>query len=169
MDYLKDLVAIATGVVALLTFLIGLSTFIVSVREKRRQGRQKRFELYLKMESKFQGEKFREIRALLNKDDKEKLDENKRALRATPKRTRRDFAAFFESIALMRNSGLITKEVACNMFSHDAIECWYSDDFWHDFKNKDVSHWGALRLFAEEMAMLRPKLKTSINRRKLSF
>jgi hypothetical protein len=121
------------------------------------------------MENKFQGEKFREIRALLNKDDKEEPGENKRTLKDIPKRTRRDFAAFFEGIALMRNSGLITKEVACNMFSHDAIECWYSDEFWHDFKNKDDAHWGALRLFVEEMAMLRPSLKTSINRQKLSF
>lgn len=121
------------------------------------------------MESKFQDEKFREIRALLNKDDKENLDENRQKLKAIPKRSRRDFAAFFEDIALMRNSGLITKEVACYMFSHDAIECWYSDEFWHDFKNKDDAHWGALRIFVEEMAKIRPDLKASLNRRKLSF
>lgn len=97
--------------------------------------------------------------ALLNKDNKEGLAENKRTLKDIPKRIRRDFAAFFEDIAFMRNAGLITKEVACNMFSHDAIECWYRDEFWYDFKNKDDAHWGALRLFVEEMAEIRPSLK----------
>jgi hypothetical protein len=158
MEILKDILVIIGGI-------IGLITFGVGVLESRKQGRQKRFELFLDIEEKFQSNsEFQKLRRLLTDSEPSRVKEE---IAKTDKRTRRDYAAFFETIALMRNSGLITKEVACYMFSFDAIKCWRSSEFWHDFENKNDEYWGVLRLFVEEREQLRPKLE--INRTDMSF
>jgi hypothetical protein len=170
MDHLKDILLVIAAAVGLLTFIIGLSTFIVNVAENRKQGRQKRFELFLEMERKYQDDPFRQIRSLINDDtDQQKLKD-------IPKRTRNDFASFFEAVAIMKNSGLITKEVACYMYSHDAIACWKSDSFWHDFEwRREDAYWGVLKGFVLEMEELRGHLFPAergilnIPNRKMSF
>jgi hypothetical protein len=167
MEMLKDILIISGGA-------IGLSTFIMSFIENRKQGRQKRVELYNEITKRFQDNAdFQKIRRLLNETDQ-------LGLKDVDRRLRRDYAAFFEDIAILRNSGLIRKEVACYMFSHDAIECWDSEIFWQDFKSRrNDEYWGMLRLFVDEMRKLRKRLfitregesgtKLNVPRRKMSF
>jgi hypothetical protein len=163
----KDIVIIVAGT-------IGLFTFIMNFIENRKQGRQKRVELYMDMTKRLQDDAdFRKIRQLLKTKDQQGLKEISWGVRS-------DYAGFFEDVALLTYSGLIRKEIACYMFSDDAIACWDSEDFWQDFKapRKD-EYWGILRLFVEEMRDLHQRLfvsrqgevglKLNIPRRKMSF
>ena len=145
-DNIKDVLLIAGGITALVTF-------IVSVIEYRRQGRTKRVELYLQLEQRLiDNPEFSEIRKkLCNQDESIKDIDHK--LRA-------DYAGFFETIALLTQSGFMKPEIACHMFSWDAITCWESDDFWQDFDKGD-EYWGVLRHFVEDMKVCRPRIKSS--------
>lgn len=141
---MQDILLFAGGV-------IGLLTFLMSVFEYRKQGHQKRIELYLEMSRRIEDNPdFRQVRTLLNVGSED--------IRNIPKKTRSDYAGFLESVALMRNSGVISRQVACYMFSHDAVACWNSNAFWEDF-TRDDTHWGLLRHFVEEMQSLRPQLQ----------
>ena len=125
--------------------LIPLLTFMRGIVEYIKQGAQKRIEMFLKMKQSFNDNKhFQEISALLN-DSMENPE-----LKRFDKKLRGDYATFFEELALLRNSGLLKKELACYMFSYDAILCWDSKVFW-DGMSKDDRYWGILRKFVEEM------------------
>ena len=148
----KDIVLIAGGIAGLLTVMKG-------VAEYRRQGKQKRVELYLELENRLlRNPDFQKIRNMINDKDPAvgKLDHKLRS----------DYAGFFETIALMTNSGLMTKEVSCHMFSWDAIACWENKKFWEDFDTDD-QYWGVLRVFVNDMKRLRPILKGNPKKCKL--
>jgi hypothetical protein len=152
LNTLKDIATIIGGLVLLLTFIKGTIEYV-------RQGSQKRVELFLTLEKNFRENiNFQEIRNLIAKNNPKVAE--------LPKKTRSDYAGFFELIALLTNSGVLKKEVACYIFSADAVLCWENEHFWKDFDKSD-QHWGLLRVFVEEMKALRPKLK--ITKRKYSL
>jgi hypothetical protein len=146
---LKDIATLIGGLVLLLTFIKGTI-------EYARQGTQKRVELFLTIEKSFrENASFQEIRNLIVKNNPE--------VSKIPKKLRSDYAGFFELIALLTNSGLLKKEVACYMLAADAILCWENEHFWKDFDKSD-QHWGLLRIFVQEMKNLKPKLKITKRR-----
>ena len=118
-------------------------TLIKGIYEYRKQGAQKRIELYLNVRRKFDDNRtFSEIRQLLDDDDPKVAD--------IPFKDRSDYAAYFEEIALLENTGVIKPDVAFYMFGWEAIQCWNSEPFWKDFPKED-RYWGLFRMFVKEM------------------
>ncbi len=143
-NILNEIALFAGGIIALVTV-------IISVNEYRRQGQQKRVELYLALEKRIvDNPSFQQVRRML-------VDENPKVAKLDHK-LRTDYAGFFETIAILTYSGFMRREVACHMFSWDAIQCWDSKKFWEDLDKSD-EYWGVLRHFIEEMRRLRPTLK----------
>ena len=125
-----------------------LFTFIRSTAEYVRQGTQKRIELYLDIRKKFDANsKFTEIRNLLDKED--------RAITKISLKERQDYAAYFEEVAILMNSGVLKPDVAFYMFSYEAIQCWESELFWHGISRDQDYYWGLLRMFVTEMKQKR--------------
>lgn len=140
-----------------------LSTFIKGLFEYTRQVTHRRVQLFLELERSFRkSAKFQEIRELINRAQSDDKESDRRALRkklqAIPRKTRRDYAAFFEIIAFLINSDLLDKNAACYMFSGDAWLCWNNADFWTGFKKTD-ENWGVLHKFVQEMQELHSKQK----------
>ncbi|MDR2595509.1 MAG: hypothetical protein LBC87_12125 [Fibromonadaceae bacterium] len=118
----NDLETIAK-IAGVIGVIIALLTFLRGIYEYGKQGCQKRAELFNTMRIKFKEKYiFKKIGDLLDTDDEE--------LKDIPFADKRDFLGFFEEIALMMNSGLISKEVANYMFGYYAIKCWKSNNFW---------------------------------------
>jgi hypothetical protein len=150
--FFKDIATIIGGLILLLTFLKTTVEYI-------RQGTHKRVELFLQLDDRFQHNKnFQLIRNYIQTKNPKISQVNKKM--------RSDYAGYFEQIALLTNSGVLKKEVACYMFSDDAIQCWECEEFWKDFDKSD-SYWGLLRKFVEDMKAIRNKLKPSKNKLRL--
>ncbi|HET7283762.1 MAG TPA: hypothetical protein VFI70_03685 [Nitrososphaeraceae archaeon] len=130
----------------IITAIIGVLTFIKAMREYQEyqlQGEQKRLDLFLNMRRKFnENETFCKITALIDEDSKKLTD--------IPFTDKRDYAWFFQEVALMANSGLIKKPVAQYMFGYFAVRCCDSEVFWAEGINKDTIYLKVFNNFALE-------------------
>src|ERR1051325_4384779 len=96
-------------VTTLIGVIIGLLTLVKAIYEYRKQGAHKRIELYLDVRRKFDDNPiFSEIRRLLDENDPKVAD--------ISFKDRSDYAAYFEEIALLENTGVIKPNVAFYMF-----------------------------------------------------
>lgn len=136
LDFWKDIAIIFGGIVALLTLLTALVEFF-------RQGQQVRASRFLEMRRRFlESPLFRDILNLLHGDQAE--------LSQIPIQDRRNFAGFFEEIALMVNSKLISRSVAFYMFGDYVILTARSEHFWTGLDRNSL-YWSVFRDFAETM------------------
>jgi hypothetical protein len=79
------------------------------------------------------------------------------------------FLSFFETVALMVNSGLLKKELAQYMFSYYAIRCYESKNFWTEI-SKDSPYWSLFCYYAREMKEIENNSVTNKKRvRKFQF
>src|SRR5436309_5547179 len=102
LSQLKDLAAILAVIVAGAVAIRGIS-------EYHSQGRQKRAEHFLSMRHRFKDDQtFKSIAALLEFDDDKLVD--------ISFADKRDYVGFFEEIALLTKSGLMSNGVANYMF-----------------------------------------------------
>jgi hypothetical protein len=132
----KDLSIMLGGVVALTSLLSGVGEFM-------RQGRQRRSENLVHMRRRFlETPKFAHILELLQTDSEE--------LAGLPIQERRNFAAFFEEVALMVNSGMIRRDVAHYMFGYYTLLVSQSQTFWKGL-HRDSAYWQLFNAFAEQM------------------
>ena len=72
------------------------------------------------------------------------------AIDEVPFKERRDFLGFFEEIALMTNTRLISLRIAHYMFGYYAIQCWKSLVFWSNLQ-RESDYWSLFRDFAGQM------------------
>ena len=122
--------------------VIALFTFIKAVFEYTRQNANKRVELYLELRRQFkENEKFRHICDLLDCEDPKIAEINFK--------DRRDFAAFFETIALMTNTGILREDIAHYMFGYSVIQCWNCEYFWKGFNRG--RYWSLLEYHVKRM------------------
>jgi hypothetical protein len=141
----KDVAAIAGVGIAALTFIItawkGISEYLL-------QGVQKRTEHFIGLRKNLDEDK--QLRKIIDAlDDDVALLKNKKEI---PQGDKRYFLGFFEQIALMMNSKLISVEVANYMFGYYAIRCWDTDEFWENMKQeKHECHWSLFKDFVEQM------------------
>ncbi|MGH8647556.1 MAG: hypothetical protein ACREX4_25080 [Gammaproteobacteria bacterium] len=136
----KDIATVTGALVALITLMKGVIEF-------RRQGAQKRWDLFFSMHDRLKGNaKFGELCELLEQRDDEKLLSH-------PYQSKNDFLSFFEEVAMLTNSGLLRREVARYMFGYYAVRCWESDAFWQGI-NRDGPYWLLFRSFAQGMGNL---------------
>ncbi len=70
------------------------------------------------------------------------------------------FLSFFETVALMVNTGLLKKDLAHYMFSYYAIRCYESKNFWADM-NKNSPYWTLFCSFADEMKRIEERCKVN--------
>lgn len=140
LEFWKAIAIIAGGVVALVTFLFAMLEYV-------RQGHQNRASRFVEMRRRFlETPLFREILNLLNTDDPK--------LREIPIQDRRNFAGFFEEVALMVNSKLISPKVAHYMFGDYVLLTSRSKHFWHDLDRNGV-YWALFRQFATSMEAMK--------------
>ena len=126
--------------------VVALGTLIKALLEYSRQGAQKRAETFVAMGARFEKDaRFASICDLLETDDAE--------LALVPYGEKRDFLAFFEEIALMMNSGLISRPVAHYMFGYYAIHCADSKHFWKNV-NRGSAYWALFNHFVDEMKVV---------------
>jgi hypothetical protein len=132
----KDLAIVAGTVVALTTFLTGVLEFY-------RQSHHRRVEYFIDMRRRFlETPLFQEMLRLIATDDP--------ALRQIPVQDRRNFGGFFEEVALLVSSRLISREVAHYMFGHYVLLTARSENFW-DGLDRYGTYWKLFNAFAREM------------------
>ena len=154
LELVKNLAMIvAVGIAAI--------TLVKGVIEYARQGKQKRVEHFLEMRRKLKEPgKYDKIFALLeDEDDNSKLADISYMMK-------RDLLGFFEEVALIMNSGLIRKEVACYMFGYYAIQCKKSNYFWSNVEKNSI-WWSLFIHFASEMEKIEDSFK--FTQKKLRF
>ena len=148
----KDIATIAGVIVA-------LGALIKGVYEYVKQGSQKRAEQFIELRKRLKAnESFSKILRFLETDSKE--------LKNISLEEKYEYIGFFEEIALMVNSGLISPEIAHYMFSYYATRCWQSDLFWNDI-NRDSLYWIVFRKFVEQMKSMEDNF--DYNEKKLKF
>ena len=76
---------------------------------------------------------------------------------------RRKFASLLEHIGVLVNSGLIKKDVAFVFYGYVLIQCWESDEFWHDM-NRNSLYWRCLKQFYNDMIIQKQNME-KINKR----
>ncbi len=152
LDFAKDFAIILAGVVALITFLHG-------VLEYQRQGAQLRTQQFVQMRRRLtEDSSFRTICEMLDTDDPR--------LRDIPLQQKRNFGGFMEEVALLVNSGVLTKEVAHYMFGYYAILCDRSVNFWHNIDRTSI-YWNIFDDFVDQMKSCEARFK--FDRRTLRF
>jgi hypothetical protein len=137
---LKDVLTLVISAVAV---IVGFITLIKGLIEFRKSTITKRLELFLSMRSRLREDSnFIEICELLERDDPK--------LRVIPLVQKDRFTGFFEELAIMRNSGLMTDELALYMFGYYAILCNKSENYWYGLNKKQVL-WSLFFDFASDM------------------
>jgi hypothetical protein len=101
---------------------------------------------------------FREISALTETDDPK--------LREIAYKDKVDYLGFFEEIALLVNSNLISPEIAHYMFGYFAMRCWDSKNFWVEI-NRESIYWIVFKKFVEKMKKIENSFE--YNEKKLRF
>ena len=123
--------------------VVALFTLWKSLIEYTNQGKQKRAEHFLHMRERFKDNV--DFKAMCDL-----LEQNSPELRDVAFKEKRDLLGFFEEIALMMNSGLVSPVVAHYMFGYYAILCWKSEYFWCGL-NRHSDYWVLFRDFANQM------------------
>ena len=155
------------NVTAGVSLVLATGALIAAARammEYRAQGRQKRADHFDDMRSRLKSdESFRTITNYIATGDERLADESVAA--------KMDYVCFFEQVAIMRNSRLISPNVAHYMIGFYAVVCWKSDLFWSGGKlDRDGLYWRLFRAWALEMLASEKRLtKMKIRRRTFRF
>jgi len=147
MQYLVGLAPTIGAIFEVLTVLVASLTALFGYRQYRQQNALQRFEKLEEMRRLFDGRgEFGDICTLLDKNDSQ-------GLRAVHFKDKITFLGFFEDVALMRNSGLISDQLAHYMFGYYAILCFDSTDFWegNDHVKRDSYYWSLFSSFVTRM------------------
>lgn len=113
--------------------------------EYRKQGRQKRVEIFLRMRDRLKtDQRYLAIFSM--------IDANDPALPEHNYPDKRDLLGLFEEIALMMNSGLLRMSVAHYMFGSYVLDLWRCNAFWTGPElNRDGPYWRLFKGFAQTM------------------
>ena len=149
-----DLIQFLPIIISAISVIVGIVTLFKAFTEYRLQGIQKRADLFIAMRKRFKENLvFKDIASLLEDD----LD----SLSSYDFKEKRDYAGFFQEIAIMMNSGLISRNVTHYMFGYFAVKCLTSKNFW-DVPTKfdpEEHYWMVFRNFALEMYEMDKKQK----------
>jgi len=136
---LQDLASVAV----IFGALLGIPTLIIGVLEFSRQGAQRRATHYFELRNRLRTDTvLYEVMGLLEEDSPK--------LRKYSVEDRAHLLGVFEELALMLNSGLVTKHVAHYMFGYYATLCWQSTNFWRGL-DRESNYWALFRDFAAQM------------------
>ena len=145
-DY-GSLAAVLTGVAAV--FTVARATV-----EYRRQGAQRRAELFADIRKRLKSEpRFARLTELLVSDDE--------ALASLPFIDKWDFLGLIEEVGLLTNTGLIREEVSHHMFAYYALRCDASTHFWRGSKPIDRTHpnWAVFNDYVARMRELSGRIR----------
>jgi hypothetical protein len=148
---IKDVVDILSALVIAIGGFVG---GFIGIRQYQKQNTLKRAEHFHTMRKKLkESEAFRNICVLLTTDDSKIKD--------VGIADKSDFLGFFEEIAIMVESKIISKHVAHYMFGYYAIKCYDNENgFWDgDIFYKKDDYWSLFIKFAEDMKNLEKKFK----------
>lgn len=136
MEIIKNIAAIIGLIAALWGLYRGFLEFAL-------QGKQKRAEMFLKKQGEyFNNPSFNQLRGLIELDDP--------SLRDIPFEEKRAYLTFFEEIAVLKNTRLISDDLAYYMFGYYATTCLESTNFWSNINKQDI-FWNVFLTFATDM------------------
>jgi hypothetical protein len=143
-----------TLIFAAITLVVATITAVKAIFEYKRNNTAKRFEIFQKMNERFDGKEFLEIRDLLDNDSIE--------LQSHKYEWKHNFVGFFEETAMSIRSKVMSKESTYYMFGYYAIKCDDSINFWEDKRmlKKDSIYWKLFREFAAEMRDMENQLQS---------
>lgn len=135
-----------TELITVIGVLFALITSLTLVLEFKRQGTQKRAELFSrKLKEMWQNDLFKEIWFYLDTNDEDRI-------KAIKRQDKLAYLVIFDEVAIMMNSGLIKKEVAYYMFGYFVITAWENEAFWSDPGiDRSSVYWSVLRNFVLKM------------------
>jgi hypothetical protein len=123
--------ALCSAIAAVVAFVISVVTFWLKTREYFRSITLKRFEKYYAISRAFDEDAtVQEVIRALEEGDEKKLAGLDRSKKVT-------FICFIEDVVIMRNSGLLTSDLAAYTFGYYARLCYQRDAFWTDLKRSD--------------------------------
>jgi len=98
------------------------------------------------------------------------LENNSEEITKVSHTDKSNFLVFFEEIAMMMNSKIISKEIVQYMFGFYAIKCWECDNFWKGDLDRNDPYWHLFKEFASNLQKKEGQFKTKkINVAKLKF
>ncbi|HEV7616138.1 MAG TPA: hypothetical protein VGO36_07895 [Solirubrobacterales bacterium] len=137
----------AATVIAAVAALAAIGGLFRAVLEFQAQGRQRRAEYFLAVTERFfSNEQFLAICTLLDERDEG-------AIAQLPWSLRREFIGFVEEVALLVNSGLISREIAYYMLGYYPLRAVESPAFMHGV-NWDSQYWAVFFDFISSMRRL---------------
>lgn len=161
---MSNLLAIATSYdkpitlgISAVTLLIAAILAVKAPREYKLQNATKRSEIFLQMRT-----RLRTDQSFASICDKLEVDAEE--LAAIPLIERDRFVGFFEELAILNNTGLISNALALYMFGYFAIKCYESKAFWKGL-NRHQPLWSLFMDFAKRMSEEQKRFK--FDRRKL--
>jgi hypothetical protein len=136
-------------ITASLTGFAALFAVARATVEYRRQGAQKRAELFADIRKRLKSDsRFARLTEYLVSDDP--------LLEGVPFIDKWDFLGLIEEVGLLTNSGLIHEEVSHHMFAFYALRCDESAHFWRGAKPIDRTHpnWAVFNDYVSQMRLL---------------
>lgn len=138
-----DLLAVVKDWAIIIAGVVALVSLVSAVAEARLRNLQQRAENFILMRRRFlDSPEYQRILNLLPEDDPR--------LAEFTIQERRNFAAYFEEVALLVNSGLLTPGVASYMYGPYVLMCFRSEHFWTGLDKMD-HQWLLLRDFVRKM------------------
>ncbi|GAB3639168.1 hypothetical protein GCM10027422_47590 [Hymenobacter arcticus] len=138
--YIATIVSVVGGMVGLLVTAI---TLIKWLREYTQQVTEKRSQLFLSLRKAYnENESFQNILEHLHGDG---IFPNVKIVEIG------EFMGFFEELAVLVNSGLISEDLAGYFFGLDVVKAWNNDSFWSQ-SSRDDRDWSLLKDFVEQMS-----------------
>lgn len=138
MEKMKDY-AIVIGII------ISVITLVRDLSETVKQGQHERAEYFLELRQDFrENVHFQHLT--------EWITENSDTLATMSTEEKAGYAGFFEEIALLTNSDLVSEEVAAYTYGFYVIQCWESKKFW---QGMEQDGWVVLKDFYQRMKKVR--------------
>ena len=143
-----------SAIIAMIGIIIAVGTFVKAVYEYRNNNKIKLFEKFTELEKSFREDSIYNICMLLENDSIDLIKVDVIDLYK--------FLGFYEEVALMYNSKLISKNVAYYMFGYFAIKCIESKNFWNTLNKKSL-YWSLFISFANEKKGLQNCCQNNFN------
>ncbi len=139
----------------------GLIAFFRGLAEYRRKNRLERYQQFITQRKEF------EASPVLTNVYVGILQGPQHDMSGVPVWERIFFLVFLENIAVMMNSGLISKNVVHNTWGNGVLQCWQNDSFWADIDadrldgTRRSPYWRVFSQLHEDMARVDRRVRSA--------
>lgn len=133
------------------TMIIGVITLFYGIHQYRLKNSLERFEKFQTLTEMYESEEILRVRDHLGQA----------GIESVPNTDRHAFMAFFEQLALMKQSQLIQENVIYYTWGYDLILAYQDDRFWNSI-NKNDKYWRLFNVLAERIIAIDKKYPKQI-------